>query len=295
MRVLSGAPQAGYSPVGWTRRRPSPPTSWTRGPSRCRSPPSWASRPRCAACSPSSRRSTSTGHNIANANTPGYTRAGRRACRDRRPPFSTTSAGRPARHRRRRRRLPAHPRQLPRRPATARRRCSRARPQAQQDGLEPGRARRSTSRPTTASRRCSASYWSAWQNVVEHAREHGHAPGARPVGGRASRTASTALSTQLTTIQSQTGQNVTLTLNQVNSIGAPDRAAERRDLEVARLPATRRTTCSTSATCCSTSSRALGNVAVTDTAPTGRSTSRFGGASLVTGDAPSSDAGARPT
>ena len=91
-------------------------------------------------------------------------------------------------------------------------------------------------------------YWSAWQNVVERAREPGHPPGARRRPRRASPTASTSLRGQLTTLQSQTGQNVTDTISQVNSFGAQI-AQLNAAISTPRSPATRRTTCSTSATC----------------------------------------------
>ena len=54
--------------------RRSAPRPGPGGLATCRSRPSWDSRPRCAACSAEQQAIDTTGHNIANANTPGYSR-----------------------------------------------------------------------------------------------------------------------------------------------------------------------------------------------------------------------------
>ena len=219
MRVLSGTPQAGYSPTGWTSA-PQPPTSWTRGPERDASRPSWASRPRCAACWRTSRRSTSPA-TTSPTRAPPATRARPAVARDHaRSRAEVATAGRSQlgtgvdRHR-----LPAHPRRASSTSSCARRRCSRARRRRPQDGLsqveivfsEPLRHR-----PQLAA--CSATTGRPWQNVANSPQDM--------ATRQALVEAATSLAdgfnsspAQLTTIQAQTAQNVQLTLTQINSIG----------------------------------------------------------------------------
>ena len=226
---------------------------------------------RSAACSPSSGRSTSTGHNIANANTVGLHAAGGRAQASpayTMPGVSTAPAGRPDRHRRRRRRLPAHPRRASSTSSTARRRCCRAQAAGAAGRPRSRSSSRSTSPPTTASTRCSASTGRRGR-TSRTPREHGDAPGARPGRGAASPTASSSLlvaadddpvadgperrptrSTQVNTIGTQIAQLNDGDLEAEAAGDTPNDLLDQRDVLIDQLSA-------------------LGNVAVTTTARDG--------------------------
>ena len=133
-RLVGNEPEAGYRPAGaaadaGARRRPAPPRPWTCRPEPCRSPPSSASRRRCAACSPSSGRSTPPATTSPTPRRQGYSR--QEAVLAASPALEIADGARPGRrrraHRRRRRRpgLPPHPRRFldlqyrARRPASA--------------------------------------------------------------------------------------------------------------------------------------------------------------------------------
>ena len=211
------------------RARRSPPTCRREGLTRCLSPPSSDSRPRCAASSPSSARSTSP---ATTSRTPT-----RSATRARASLIATDPTRCPASRARRRPASSAPASTSPSTSASATSFIDIQLPRPDDAaGLQPRRRRtassrsswRSTSRATPASTRCSAS-------TGRRGRTSRTAPRTWPPGRRSPQRASSLadglqpVASQLTTMQSQTSQNVTVTINDVNSIGDADRAAERRD------------------------------------------------------------------
>ena len=271
---IGGEPEGAYAPAA--------PARAARPPARRAATASWTCRPshadlhllrpadrRCAACSPTSARSTSP---ATTSPTPT-----RRATRARRPSSTAAPAlhrpgrrgrrrrGRAARRRRRRPGLPPHPRRLPRRPVPRAEHAPR---------LPDRRPRRVLQDAETALAEPGddgiaaqlANFWDAWSTVANDAERPGRPPGARRAGqdpGRRVRD----LDGQLTQLaDAAAAEYASLTgARTARSHGdrQGDRPAQRRDPNALQAGVASRTTCSTAATCCSTSSPSSAQVSVT--------------------------------
>ncbi len=125
-----------------------------------------------------------------------------------------------------------------------------------------------------------SNYWGAWQNLSNNPEDMGTRQ-ALAQSAASLADGFTSLSSQLSTLQTQTGQNVGDTLTEVNSYGSSDRHSSTSRSARRRSTGTPPTTCSTSATSCSTSSLPSGT-SRRRAGANGSVEVSFGGASLVT-------------